>query len=363
MLEGSLAAVRAFLESEGREAAAAAFSTAAVARFPPVAAAAAKVGCGSLGCTARLHLGSTPGASCSKVSWSALFPDASRAVKVEVGAGTGDWVALRAEADAATANWAALELRHDRACLIRAKGAMRGLRNLAVLAGDAHGILSGGLPLRSVAEVHVNFPQPPQSEGSERHLVNRAFLEAAHAILQPGGMPLAAPPKTKRPRGPPPIRLLASSRLLAQVPSPSPRTTRHTARASRGAPSPSPPSRRSGSPRLGRRTTRRTSDRCRAIGPLSTTCGRRAASAAASSAASRRGAPGGSLGRSTRARLLRLLWRRVWGGRAGRVERERRRGAARGRGGARRRRNSGRGGARRRGRRRAGAARRRVVRR
>ena len=34
---------------------------------------------------------------------------------------------------------------------------MRRLHNLAVLAGDAHGILRDALPSRGVAEVHVNF--------------------------------------------------------------------------------------------------------------------------------------------------------------------------------------------------------------
>ena len=62
-----------------------------------------------------------------------------------------------------------------------------GLTNLAVLAGDAQGVLRDGIPSRSAAAVLVNFPQPPQGEHSERHLVNRAFLIEAHRILQPGG--------------------------------------------------------------------------------------------------------------------------------------------------------------------------------
>ena len=109
---------------------------------------------------------------------------------------------------------------------------MAGLSNVAVLAGDAHGILRDALPsggaaevhtllqpsplhihlydrihiasasastslstlllqsclktARARAQVHVNFPQPPQWEQSEAHLVNRAFLAGVHRILLPG---------------------------------------------------------------------------------------------------------------------------------------------------------------------------------
>ena len=120
----------------------------------------------------------------------------ARPIKLEVGAGTGDWIVVQAEADPES-NWAAVELRCDRACLIHAKGAMRELPNLAVLAGDAHGILTDRLPSKSVAHCYVNFPQPPQASGSgalddgygesEGHLVNTLFLHQAHRILQPGG--------------------------------------------------------------------------------------------------------------------------------------------------------------------------------
>ena len=112
---------------------------------------------------------------------------AVRPVKLEVGAGTGDWVVKQAEAERNAANWVAVELRCDRSLMIHAKGAMRRLHNLAVLAGDAHGILRDALPSRGVAEVHVNFPQPPQWEGSEAHLVNLEFLREAHRCLVPGG--------------------------------------------------------------------------------------------------------------------------------------------------------------------------------
>ena len=167
MLRDSLASVRAFLARSPaeRDRVVAGFTTADVRRFPPVADA--------------------PETTRALV-WGEVFADAARPIHLEVGAGTGDWVVLQA-ASQLEINWAAIELRSDRSNLIHAKAAMRGLTNLAVLAGDAQGVLRDGIPSRSAAAVLVNFPQPPQGEHSERHLVNRAFLIEAHRILQPGG--------------------------------------------------------------------------------------------------------------------------------------------------------------------------------
>jgi len=106
-------------------------------------------------------------------------------VRVELGSGHGDWIVAKAAAEP-QAHWVAVELRHDRASMIRAKANMAGLRNLCVLAGDAHGILQHFLPTRTVSEVFCNFPQPPQWDGTEQHLVNSLFLQEVWRILQPG---------------------------------------------------------------------------------------------------------------------------------------------------------------------------------
>ena len=169
MLRDSLASVRGFLRSAEREAIARRFTTEAVLRFPPVS-------------TASTAVAALP----ERVAWETLFATPSRPLQLEFGAGTGDWAVMQAAADNSS-NWAAVELRCDRACHIHAKGAMRGLSNLAVFAGDAHVVMQRYLPSRSVAHIHVNFPQPPQWEHSEAHLVNRLFLVEAHRLLQPGG--------------------------------------------------------------------------------------------------------------------------------------------------------------------------------
>ena len=192
MVRASAEAVRAFLARPDRADLRRSFSASAVRRFPPVAAA-------SDAAVPDAATASTAAASATAASAAAFAaaaaPPPPRAsagasvkvevVKVEVGAGTGDWVVLQAAAEPQT-RWVALELRCDRACLILAKAAMQGVHNLEVIAGDAACALRGALPSRGVAEVHVHFPQPPPSETSERHMLNHAFLAAAHRVLRPG---------------------------------------------------------------------------------------------------------------------------------------------------------------------------------
>ena len=176
-LATSVGSVRAFLQhpKPQRDAAVTRFRLDHVRRYPPVLSEASASASSPDGRTAAAQL-----------EMASLFDEPSRPVKLEVGAGLGDWVILRAEAEP-TVNWLAIELRCDRACLIHAKAAMRGVTNLAVLAGDAHGIMASALPSNAVAEVHVNFPQPPQWYRSEAHLVNRTFLDEAWRILCRGG--------------------------------------------------------------------------------------------------------------------------------------------------------------------------------
>ena len=61
------------------------------------------------------------------------------AVKVEVGAGDGEWVVSRAAADRGTAKWLAIEQRHDRAHAIATHAVLQHVSNVAVLVGDAAG--------------------------------------------------------------------------------------------------------------------------------------------------------------------------------------------------------------------------------
>ena len=117
MLRDSVASVTAFLARADRTAVARDFTTTAVRRFPPVT-----YDSGSGGEEA-VTMASAPVAA-----WSELFGEGRvagesaaaavaaeelcpRPIRLEVGAGTGDWVVGRAEAESDQCHWAAIELR------------------------------------------------------------------------------------------------------------------------------------------------------------------------------------------------------------------------------------------------------------
>ncbi|KAA8492050.1 tRNA (guanine-N(7)-)-methyltransferase [Porphyridium purpureum] len=121
-----------------------------------------------------------------------LFGD-RKAVKVEICSGHGDWVTSRARADASTGesicNWVAVEMRLDRVYQTWAKALLDGVRNLAVLGGTAQRMLRR-MQNHSVAEVFVNFPDPPPPYLQENKLVllDAAFMQQVLRVLQPGGV-------------------------------------------------------------------------------------------------------------------------------------------------------------------------------
>lgn len=95
-----------------------------------------------------------------------IFGTPSRPVKLEMGAGAGEWVVAQARSDP-SACWVSLELRHDRVYETFTRAVFSGVSNLAVLGGNALELL----PLRfapcSLSHVFVNFPEPPQQTGHD----------------------------------------------------------------------------------------------------------------------------------------------------------------------------------------------------
>lgn len=87
-------------------------------------------------------------------------------VKLEVGAGAGEWACAQARQDPRGC-WATLELRCDRVYETFTKAAYHGLRNLCVLGGNALDVLPARIPAASVAHLFVNYPEPPQQSGSD----------------------------------------------------------------------------------------------------------------------------------------------------------------------------------------------------
>ena len=112
-------------------------------------------------------------------------------VKMEICSGTGDWVVAQAKADTGRANWVSLELRHDRVHQTMTKMALHRARNLACIAGDANKVLAKHVPPASLAQVVINFPEPPLWSGgdgeSNFHLLTPEFFKLVHAALQKKG--------------------------------------------------------------------------------------------------------------------------------------------------------------------------------
>jgi tRNA G46 methylase TrmB len=78
-----------------------------------------------------------------------------------------------------------LELRHDRVYQTATKMIFAEARNMCVMGGDAMLVLPRNFPDKSVGNVFVNHPEPPQQTGGEtsegQHLLN----EVSIAITQP----------------------------------------------------------------------------------------------------------------------------------------------------------------------------------
>lgn len=160
--------------------------------------------------------------------------DSSVPIKLEIGAGNGDWVVAQAAVDrsynsrdpapapAPAGNaakkakpkgyWLAVELRCDRVNHIFSRNIVTMSRlsgvypadgvpqndvqnNLAILGGDAAKILPR-LPENSISAVFINYPQPPErvqgvgeddNKNQGQHLLTRGFFQSILAVLKTDG--------------------------------------------------------------------------------------------------------------------------------------------------------------------------------
>jgi tRNA G46 methylase TrmB len=111
---------------------------------------------------------------------------ASLPLKLEVCSGHGDWLTSKAEREP-NVHWVGLEMRYERVFQIWSKSFMKRLRNLSILHGEAHNILTNCIPSEIFEEVYVNFPDPPVWGGSTFRLVDNVFLQQVHRILKNNG--------------------------------------------------------------------------------------------------------------------------------------------------------------------------------
>ena len=121
------------------------------------------------------------------------------ATRVEVGAGSGDWLVAQAAAQPDVA-WVAIEPQVDRVYHIWSKVQMHRLSNVHICATDATDVLrrEGGLMkhiIGSLDAIYLRFPFPPSLElrdlartsPSPDALLNGAFLADAARVLRPLG--------------------------------------------------------------------------------------------------------------------------------------------------------------------------------
>lgn len=122
------------------------------------------------------------------VSWddARIFGN-SQPVAIEYCSGNGQWIGEKARENPGM-NWVAVEKCFERARKIWLKLHREAIPNLFVVCGDANVFTQYYPPSESVAEIHVNFPDPwPKRRHAENRLVRLPFLQKALRIVVPGG--------------------------------------------------------------------------------------------------------------------------------------------------------------------------------
>ena len=115
-------------------------------------------------------------------------PGQTRPLVVEVGSGGGEAL-LAAAAQCPGTDYLAVEVWQTSIAKIVRDAARAGLRNLRVVPADASQLLATALPVASVSEVWVFFPDPwRKPRHRKRRLVNEAFADSVARVLRGGGV-------------------------------------------------------------------------------------------------------------------------------------------------------------------------------
>ena len=123
-----------------------------------------------------------------------LYPDWTRdfgrdaPLELEVGPGRGAF-ALDHAARHPDVNLVAVETRRSDCELIRARAHKRGLHNLIVLQGDARLLVPRLFPPRSLAALHIHFPDPWwKARHHKRRMIDAGFALLMRTLLAPGAV-------------------------------------------------------------------------------------------------------------------------------------------------------------------------------
>lgn len=120
------------------------------------------------------------------ISWPEAFGN-DRPVELEVGSGKGLFLA-NAAARWPDRNFVGVELSRKYAGRAADRVARLGLANVRVCAGDARRFLAEFVPKRTLAAVHIYFPDPWwKKRHKKRRVFNEAFVNDVARALVPGG--------------------------------------------------------------------------------------------------------------------------------------------------------------------------------
>jgi tRNA (guanine-N7-)-methyltransferase len=121
-----------------------------------------------------------------RLNLSKLFP-MLRPLEVEIGSGDGSFLVQYAQAHPER-NFLGVERLFGRLRKIDRKGRRAQLANLRVMRIEAAYFLEYLLPASSVRALHIYFPDPwPKRKHRKNRLINAAFPELAHQVLEPNG--------------------------------------------------------------------------------------------------------------------------------------------------------------------------------
>ncbi len=108
-------------------------------------------------------------------------------IEVDVGCGSGGLL-VRLAAGHPRTHFIGVELASELAHRAADRAAVRGLRNVTVINGEAAAYIDS-LPAQSVGALHIYFPTPyPRSIGLSARLFGGQFGRCAYRVLQVGGI-------------------------------------------------------------------------------------------------------------------------------------------------------------------------------
>ena len=128
----------------------------------------------------------TPGDYLSRLQPAELF-GREAPLHVDLGCGYGAFIVAMAKANPQW-NFLGVERLVGRVRKVCKRSTNAGLRNVRVLCLESQYTLEKLIPPQSISVLHVMFPDPwPKRKHHRRRLVNREFLDAAHAALAASG--------------------------------------------------------------------------------------------------------------------------------------------------------------------------------